>query len=141
MTPIYHRVVLTILSLVFPQNNRSQADSLVIIVCILLYLAFFAVGPTSLPWIVTNELFSQEARGAASSIGSLVNWLSQLVTFVGFPWLQTVLGDWVFLPFVILMSLFFVFLYKYMPETKGKTFEQISEFFSNDCKQRQSSSD
>ena len=42
------------------------------------------------------------------------------------------LGELVFLPYTAFLAFFFVFLYKTLPETKGKTFEEISAIFSKD---------
>ena len=45
---------------------------------------------------------------------------------------QDELGELVFLPYTAFLAFFFVFLYKTLPETKGKTFEEITALFSND---------
>lgn len=49
---------------------------------------FFAIGPGAIPWIITSELFGSEARGKAVSIATLVNWLSNFVVTVSFPFIQ-----------------------------------------------------
>ena len=45
---------------------------------------------------------------------------------------QDELGELVFLPYTAFLAFFFLFLYKTLPETKGKTFEEISAIFSKD---------
>lgn len=96
------------------------------IVCVLAFLAFFSLGPVSIPWTIMAELFGQKARGPAISVCCFVNWSSAMIVFVFFPSLQRVLGVYVFLPFVVLVIVFLFWLLKYMPETKGRTFKQIS---------------
>lgn len=52
------------------------------------YVVFFAVGPGSIPWMITAELFSQGPRPAAMSIAVLVNWMSNFLVGIGFPTLN-----------------------------------------------------
>lgn len=49
------------------------------------FVVFFAVGPGSIPWMITAELFSQGPRPAAMSIAVLVNWLTNFLVGIGFP--------------------------------------------------------
>lgn len=51
----------------------------VAVVATLTFVLFFAVGPGSIPWMITAELFSQGPRPAAMSIAVLVNWLSNFL--------------------------------------------------------------
>ena len=51
----------------------------VAVVATLSFVVFFAVGPGSIPWMITAELFSQGPRPAAMSIAVLVNWLSNFL--------------------------------------------------------------
>lgn len=55
------------------------------VVSILSFVVFFAVGPGSIPWMITAELFSQGPRPAAMSIAVLVNWLANFLVGIGFP--------------------------------------------------------
>lgn len=55
------------------------------VVSILSFVVFFAVGPGSIPWMITAELFSQGPRPAAMSIAVLVNWMANFLVGIGFP--------------------------------------------------------
>ena len=57
----------------------------VAVVSTLTFVLFFAVGPGSIPWMITAELFSQGPRPAAMSLAVLVNWLANF--FVGLTFL------------------------------------------------------
>jgi len=57
----------------------------VAVVATLTFVLFFAVGPGSIPWMITAELFSQGPRPAAMSLAVLVNWLANF--FVGLTFL------------------------------------------------------
>ncbi|CAG0905964.1 unnamed protein product, partial [Cyprideis torosa] len=95
------------------------------------FVVFFALGPGSIPWLITAELFSQGPRPAAMSIAVLVNWLANFCVGLAFPQLQVLLDDYTFLPFSVLLAGFWIFTYYLVPETRGKTFEEISDLFRN----------
>ena len=54
----------------------------------LFYVVFFAVGPGSIPWMITAELFSQGPRPAAMSVAVLINWCANFLVAIGFPTMQ-----------------------------------------------------
>ncbi|XP_012255644.1 glucose transporter type 1 isoform X2 [Athalia rosae] len=99
------------------------------VVSTLSFVVFFAVGPGSIPWMITAELFSQGPRPAAMSIAVLVNWLANFLVGIGFPSMQTTLDNYTFLPFSAFLAIFWIFTYKKVPETKNKTFEEILALF------------
>ncbi|XP_060850087.1 glucose transporter type 1-like isoform X3 [Rhopalosiphum padi] len=99
------------------------------VVSILGFVVFFAVGPGSIPWMITAELFSQGPRPAAMSIAVLINWVANFAVGIGFQPLKTALDNYTFLPFSVLLAIFWIFTYKKVPETKNKTFEEILALF------------
>ncbi|XP_066985227.1 solute carrier family 2, facilitated glucose transporter member 1 isoform X8 [Macrobrachium rosenbergii] len=99
------------------------------VISTLCFVIFFSVGPGSIPWMITAELFSQGPRPAAMSIAVLVNWLSNFLVGIGFPKMQEAFENYTFLPFSALLACFWVFTYYKVPETKNKTFEEISAIF------------
>lgn len=58
------------------------------VVSTLMFVVFFAVGPGSIPWMITAELFSQGPRPSAMAIAVLVNWMANFVVGIGFPSLK-----------------------------------------------------
>ncbi len=54
----------------------------------LFYVVFFAVGPGSIPWMITAELFSQGPRPAAISVAVLINWCANFLVGIGFLTMQ-----------------------------------------------------
>ncbi|XP_046641624.1 myo-inositol transporter 1-like isoform X3 [Daphnia pulicaria] len=101
----------------------------VAVVATLTFVLFFAVGPGSIPWMITAELFSQGPRPAAMSIAVLVNWLANFLVGLFFLPLKAMLHNYIFLPFSVLLAFFWIFTYKIVPETKNKTFDEISALF------------
>ncbi|XP_074599452.1 glucose transporter type 1-like [Brevipalpus obovatus] len=93
------------------------------------FVVFFAIGPGSIPWLITAELFSQGPRSAAMSIAVLVNWSTNFLVGLSYPLMQRYLSDFSFLPFTILMIFFWIFIYKKVPETKNRSIEEITAIF------------
>eukprot|EP00092_Neocalanus_flemingeri_P023961 GFUD01025992.1.p1 GENE.GFUD01025992.1~~GFUD01025992.1.p1 ORF type:complete len:483 (+),score=148.99 GFUD01025992.1:147-1595(+) len=86
------------------------------------FVVFFAVGPGSIPWMIAGEMFTQGPRPAASSVVVFVNWAANLAVGLLFPLvLIPELDRFTFLPFAILLAVFSVFVFVFLPETKGKT--------------------
>ncbi len=97
------------------------------------YVAFFGVGLGTVPWTMQSEVFPTHVRGKANGLATATNWSSNLIvsmTFLtlcnkmstaGAFWLYTAIGGAAWL-----------FVYRFVPETKGKTLEQISASFAAD---------
>lgn len=102
------------------------------VISTLAFVVFFAIGPGSIPWMITAELFSQGPRPAAMSIAVLVNWFANFIVGLVFPHMQRWLENYTFLPFTFFLAIFWTFTYKIVPETKNKTFEEISALFRRD---------
>lgn len=82
----------------------------VAVVATLTFVLFFAVGPGSIPWMITAELFSQGPRPAAMSIAVLVNWLANFLVGLFFLPLKVNCKKKVFSPTN-------AFLFKFLPLT------------------------
>lgn len=88
----------------------------------LLFVACFAVGLGPVPFILASELVGPEAVGAAQSWALGANWIATFVVAQFFPILNDALGGrgkvyWVFAAMAGLLG---GFIYRYVPETKGK---------------------
>ncbi|XP_019952331.2 solute carrier family 2, facilitated glucose transporter member 1 [Paralichthys olivaceus] len=99
------------------------------IVAIFAFVAFFEIGPGPIPWFIVAELFSQGPRPAAIAIAGLSNWTANFIVGMGFQYVQEICGPYVFVIFAVLLLLFFVFTYFKVPETKGRTFDEITAGF------------
>ncbi|KAG7309705.1 hypothetical protein JYU34_004198 [Plutella xylostella] len=109
------------------ENNTTM--SVFAVVFTFLYVAFFGVGPSSIPWMILSELFGQGARSAAVSVGALTNWFANFIVGLTFIPLTDLLGNYVFLPYTVLLLLFFAFTYFKLPETKNRTIEEVTALF------------
>ncbi|XP_034531148.1 solute carrier family 2, facilitated glucose transporter member 2 [Notolabrus celidotus] len=112
---------------------KFQSDyswmSYVSMASIFLFVSFFEVGPGPIPWFIVAELFSQGPRPAAIAIAGCCNWTSNFIIGMTFPYIQALLGVYVFALFAVLLFCFTLFIYFRVPETKGKSFEEIAAVF------------
>jgi sugar porter (SP) family MFS transporter len=93
---------------------------------ILSYTGFFAFAMGPIPWIVISEIFPNKIRGRAASLATSALWTSVLIVTFTFLSLVHALGvTGTFGIYAILSAASFVFILKVVPETRGKTLEQI----------------
>ncbi|XP_042265043.1 solute carrier family 2, facilitated glucose transporter member 1-like [Thunnus albacares] len=103
--------------------------SYVSIVAIFSFVAFFEIGPGPIPWFIVAELFSQGPRPAAIAVAGFSNWSANFLVGMGFQYVEQLCGPYVFIIFTVLLLGFFVFTYFKVPETKGRTFDEIAAGF------------
>ncbi|XP_072531924.1 solute carrier family 2, facilitated glucose transporter member 3a [Salminus brasiliensis] len=94
------------------------------------FVAMFEMGPGPIPWFIVAELFSQGPRPAAMAVAGFSNWTANFIVGISFPKLEKLCGPYVFIIFMAFLILFFVFTFFRVPETKGRTFEDIAREFS-----------
>ncbi|XP_077167224.1 solute carrier family 2, facilitated glucose transporter member 1 isoform X1 [Paroedura picta] len=103
--------------------------SYISIIAIFGFVAFFEIGPGPIPWFIVAELFSQGPRPSAFAVAGLANWTSNFIVGMGFQYIEELCKAYVFIIFVVLLILFFIFTYFKVPETKGRTFDEIASAF------------
>ncbi|XP_029288653.1 LOW QUALITY PROTEIN: solute carrier family 2, facilitated glucose transporter member 1 [Cottoperca gobio] len=99
------------------------------IVAIFSFVAFFEIGPGPIPWFIVAELFSQGPRPSAMAVAGFSNWTANFIVGMAFQYVEELCGPYVFVIFTVLLLSFFVFTYFKVPETKGRTFDEISAGF------------
>ena len=104
----------------------ETAGSFGILMSLLGYIAFFAASLAPVMWVVTSEIYPNRIRGLAMSFSTGISWVCTFLTVQFFPWMLNNLGGAYTFGFFGLFSLIaFVFILIYIPETKGKTLEQL----------------
>ncbi|XP_075902022.1 solute carrier family 2, facilitated glucose transporter member 1-like isoform X2 [Nelusetta ayraudi] len=119
-------VFLTVAMLLLDQFRWMSYIS---IVAIFSFVAFFEVGPGPIPWFIMAELFSQGPRPAAIAVAGFSNWSANFLVGMCFQYVEQLCGPYVFIIFTVLLLGFFVFTYFKLPETKGRTFDEIAAGF------------
>ncbi|XP_043568847.1 solute carrier family 2, facilitated glucose transporter member 5-like isoform X4 [Chiloscyllium plagiosum] len=101
------------------------------VACVVGIIAGFCVGPAGVPFLMTAELFTQSHRPAAYIIGGALNWLSNFTVGFVFPFLQMSAGAYCYLVFCGVCWIVAIYAYIVIPETRNKTFMEISQMFSS----------
>lgn len=97
-----------------------------------LYLMFFAPGMGPMPWTINSEIYPSWARSWCLSAATSVNWMFNLVmsmTFLSLTRLITKHGA--FYLYATLASIGFVYFVVVLPETRGKTLEELEDLFAD----------
>lgn len=104
----------------------KAVGSYLILVAILAYIACFAVSLGPMTFVVVSEIFPTAMRGKAMSVCIFFLWAAVYLVSQTFPMLQAAIGEaptfWIYMSMSVLC---YVFVWKMVPETKGKTLEEI----------------
>ncbi|KAJ7325129.1 hypothetical protein JRQ81_018149 [Phrynocephalus forsythii] len=101
------------------------------VACVIGIIAGFCMGPAGVPFLMTAELFKQSHRPPAYIVGGSLNWLSNFTVGFVFPFLQMSTGAFCYLVFSGVSLLVALYVYFIIPETKNKTFMEISQIFAS----------
>lgn len=103
-----------------------KMEGIFTLICILAFIAFFAscIGPVF--WTLVSEIFPNRIRGKAVAFASFTQWIFNFLVVLLFPhFLASVGGAKTFLFLAFMSLLQWLFTYLYVPETKGKSLEEI----------------
>ena len=119
-------VGLAILGAAFQFQQLASFKSYTAIGGLVIYVACFAFGLGPIFWLLISEIYPLRVRGAAMSAVTVTNWAMNLAVAVTFLTLVGVLGHagtfWLYGAIAVAA---WVFFYLLVPETKGKSLEQI----------------
>lgn len=92
------------------------------------FIAFFAFSQGAVIWVFISEIFPNSVRSQGGSLGSFTHWIMAAIISWTFPIIvegSELGGYYSFIFYTVMMALHLFFVWKYLPETKGKTLEQI----------------
>ncbi|XP_019168338.1 PREDICTED: sugar transporter ERD6-like 8 [Ipomoea nil] len=92
---------------------------------VLVYIAAFSMGMGAVPWIIMSEVFPLHVKGIGGAMVTLMNWITTWAVSFSFTFLMLWSTYGTFLIFAAVCALGIVFIYKMVPETKGRTLEEI----------------
>jgi sugar porter (SP) family MFS transporter len=115
--------VLTTIGLLFA-SHRTLGGVLVALICLFFVFFSFSIGP--IKWVIMSEIFPTKIRGRAVAIATMAVWLGDTFTNYFFPWARENWGPAVcFFLFATVLVPQLIFVWTVMPETKGRTLEEI----------------
>ncbi|XP_058151255.1 solute carrier family 2, facilitated glucose transporter member 2-like [Dasypus novemcinctus] len=92
---------------------------------IFFFTAFFGFGPGPIPWFLVAEFFTQGPRPSALAIAAFSNWTCNFIIFISLTYIVDISGLYIFLYLLFR----FPFSFVKIPETKGKSFQEIAAEF------------
>jgi sugar porter (SP) family MFS transporter len=88
------------------------------------FITSFAVGVGGTGWLIQGESFPTAVRGRAAATCASVDWLANFAVIQVFPaWKNAVGLGWVMVSFAVLAVAAIVFVFRFLPETKGLSVE------------------
>jgi sugar porter (SP) family MFS transporter len=106
--------------------SLGAAESWLALVCIMAFIAAFALGMGPVFWVLIAELFPLDARAVGVGVASAANWFFNFVVGLCFLPVASAIGmGQAFWGFAAVCALAFAFASRYVPETKGRTFSEI----------------
>jgi SP family arabinose:H+ symporter-like MFS transporter len=107
-------------------------ESKLIIISLLFYVASFAFSYGPIVWVIISEIFPTRIRGLAVSMGSFALMVTGfLITLTNPVLIKTILPSGTFFLYAALTLPAIWFIWKFVPETKGKTLEEIEKYWKN----------
>lgn len=105
----------------------EQFEGRGVLLYVLTYVASFAVAMGPVVWVVISEIFPTKIRGRAMSAATVCLWVSCYLVSQFFPYMLETLKGTTFWVYAAICAVAFVFVALAVPETKGKTLEEIEK--------------
>jgi len=112
-------------------SNGSNSNVLIYLIG---FIAFFAFSQGAVIWVFISEIFPNAVRSQGGSLGSFTHWIMAMAISWTFPSIAGIMQHdihigvvYAFYFFAAMMLLHFIFVWRVMPETKGKSLENIQK--------------
>jgi sugar porter (SP) family MFS transporter len=117
---------LAALGVFFASSSLQHDASWIALVCLIFYIASFAIGLGPVFWLMISEIFPLRVRSPAMAVSTVGNWSSNFLVSTFFLTLVSAISRegtfWLYGGFGVISLIYFAFR---MPETKGRSLEQI----------------
>ena len=139
-------ISLTTIAICFADLNRVTIDTtsssnapsdtgVIMLLAMMVFIGSFAFSLGPVVWTVINEIYPSSVRGRGVAVATAVNWFSAWVVTQFFLSLTDLLGEsGTFGLFAFMCVVAFFFVRRFVPETKGRTLDEIQEMFDADAR-------
>jgi len=115
-------VAMTLLAYLF----FTHATGVIVLVVVLVYIAAYCSSIACLTWVILSEIFPNRIRGEAMSVANLCLWSANYLLLQTFPMIEAQFGiASAFAAYAVICAIILLFVWKFIPETKGKSLEEI----------------
>ncbi len=116
---------------------QQQSVGLLSLIGVLIFIASFALSMGPVVWVLLSEMFPNKIRSVAMSIAVAAQWAANYVVSQSFPMVMdsdtnnsaTWNGSLPYFIFIVFILVIMVLTYKYIPETRGKSLEEIEKYW------------
>ncbi|XP_050274569.1 sugar transporter ERD6-like 5 isoform X6 [Quercus robur] len=112
-------------------QRGKELIPILVLIGVLVYLGSFELGMGGIPWIIMSEIFPINIKGLAGSLVTLVSWTGSWVVSYTFNYLFEWSSAGTFFIFAVICGVGILFIGKIVPETKGRTLEEIQASFTH----------
>jgi sugar porter (SP) family MFS transporter len=122
---------LAILGLAFRESTAGGgALGAITVLCLTIYIVFFAFSLGPIVWLMISEIFPYRIRAQAIAVSTAANWGANFLVSLTFPIMRTRLGSAAtFFVYAVMGMATLAFVLRTVPETKGRTLEEIGRFW------------
>ncbi|KAM9296544.1 LOW QUALITY PROTEIN: solute carrier family 2, facilitated glucose transporter member 10 [Gastrophryne carolinensis] len=118
----------------FSREQKFASHALLTWITLLSLMAFvsaFSIGFGPMTWLVLSEIYPAEIRGRAFAFCNSLNWATNLlVTLTFLDVIESIGLSWTFLLYGLMGVAAIIFIYFFIPETKGRSLQEIDKEFS-----------
>src|SRR5574344_961501 len=113
-------------------SSSLGSVSLLVLICMVTFIASHAIGSGTIIWVFISEIFPNDHRAAGQSLGSATHWVFAAGLTLLFPIaIANFDAGYMFGFFAFMMIVQIIWCAIMMPETKGRTLEEIGEALSS----------
>jgi MFS transporter, SP family, galactose:H+ symporter len=128
-------ISLGVLSLSFHISMQSGALAWAAVISMMTYVASFAISLGPIFWLLISEIYPLKIRSSSEGLAATFNWGSNLVVTLTFLTLVQRMGaSQTFLLYGLFAVAAWIFSFKFVPETKGRTLEEIERYWHHSSK-------
>lgn len=104
---------------------------------LMVYIGFFAIGLGPVFWLMIAEIYPLRLRAVAMSVATVANWAANWLVAATFLTMANTIGRaGIFWLYAAMGILTWIFVWRVVPETKGKTLEEVEAFFTTRARRR-----
>eukprot|EP00698_Gefionella_okellyi_P013820 TRINITY_DN3810_c0_g1_i1.p1 TRINITY_DN3810_c0_g1~~TRINITY_DN3810_c0_g1_i1.p1 ORF type:complete len:998 (+),score=202.79 TRINITY_DN3810_c0_g1_i1:77-3070(+) len=113
-----------------PPASQPAVAPWLALVCLMSFIASMSIGLAAIPWLIMSEIIPARVRGQAAGIATMICWTCSFVVVMTFSSMNATMGNAATMWFYAGMcAASFVFVAVFIPETRGKTMEELERLF------------